>query len=319
VSAQGRNVWLPKLPLIDLLVIGVMLVAGGFVWFQTLGKARLTGAHAEVLASQAENSAEIRRAEEDSARAQQELTRKRAERDAKARDVVALVALLQDEERRIGEARLADGESTDQLLALRTDLSLARERRADVADDIAQTERQLEESRQAVALLSVQVAERDLELERLEARIDAAQAELQANPPSRFPEESSLSSMLEISDLGNPDKRYVLSLARRVKTLGGLDLGLVGSLGLGSDAGDALKEGGVFANLPLAPRRASLSLEGGISQLQSRSSDEQQTGPFAGATLRFAPLRRERLFLLAGTRYGHEDLALRFGLGLGGR
>jgi hypothetical protein len=104
-----------------------------------------------------------------------------------------------------------------------------------------------------------------------------------------------------------------------VKNLGALDLGLMGSLGLSTDGETATKEGGLYANLPIAPRRTSIDFEGGISQVQSRKDDRSDTSPFAGATLRFAPSAGERLFIVGGTRFSHEDLALRLGLALGRR
>lgn len=309
-----------RMPVIDIIVAVLLIVMAGYFWFQTSGREKLAEGFEGWRESQAGNRAEVDEtlATLDSAR--MELERTKAQRDERAEESRWLEEQCTLEHERITEGQRLDQEYTDRLLDQRLEIQRVRDQRAALNTDLFEAEGQIREAEEAIAALETQTQERNREVARLDNWITEAQAALDADPPSRFPERSSLSSVVEIAGIGDdPEQLYVVSLASGIKRVGTLDVGLLGSLGLGSGAESSLKEGGLFANMLLAHRRASLDFEGGISQLSSRLLDDSKTGPFAGATLRFAPLRRERLFLLAGTRYSHEDLGLRLGLGLGRR
>ncbi|MEZ4654426.1 MAG: hypothetical protein R3E12_12765 [Candidatus Eisenbacteria bacterium] len=114
------------------------------------------------------------------------------------------------------------------------------------------------------------------------------------------------------------DQVFAVSLSGVLKQFGEVNVGLTGNLGLARESESSVKEGGVFANIPLAFRRASVDLETGLASLRGPSGNDDLAG-FAGATLRYAPLRKERLFLLAGTKYRQDDVSIRLGLGFGRR
>jgi len=309
-----------RMPIIDIVVALLLVVASGYFWFQNQGRARLAAGRESWREAQLNNHEEIRRGLADLEQARRELAQAKADRDAKAEEARWLEEQCHVEQQRIAEGQQLDQEFTDRLLDLRMHITRLREQRGALNSDVFQAEARIREHRSRNADLEAQALERVREVERIGQWIAEAQAELRENPVSRFPERSSLSSVVEFAGIGDdPEERFVFSLARGFTRIGALDVVFLGSLGLSGGGDSSLKEGGVFANLPLAHRRASLDFEGGVSQLQSRLYDDKKTGPFAGATLRLAPLRRERLFLLAGTRYSQEDLGLRLGLGLGRR
>jgi hypothetical protein len=314
----AKSVFNPKLtmPIFDIIIALLLIVATGYFWFQTAGKERVAEGHEGLRSARAQNAADLASAEQNLADVEQELVETRAERDGKAAQVVWLEDQVELEQERITEYERLDQEYTDRLLDLRLEIQRVRDQRAAYNTDIYEAENDISGTNERIGDLVAQAQERNDELARLDSWIAQAEAELEANPPSRFPDRSSLASVVEITD---PEERLVVSLARGLTRVGNLDVGLLGSLGLSRGAESSLKEGGLFANLLLMPRKASIDFEGGISQLSSRAEEKDDTGVFGAATLRYAPTRRERLFLLAGTRYSHEDIGLRLGLGFGRR
>jgi hypothetical protein len=304
------------MPIIDIIVAIVLVVATGYFWFQTKGEAKLEAALTDLAEARTANTAELHDARGNLAEAVQELADIRIERDAKAQYVIFLEEQVEIERQKLVDARQTEEDYTDDWLDLRGQTARARERRLAYNTDIFQTEERIAETTAVNADLVAQLNERGDERERLADWTRTALAEMEADPPSRFPEKGALASVLDISE---PGEAVVFSLSGDVAAVGNVKLGVLGSLGLGDGADISIKEGGIYANLALVPRRASLDLEGGISQFQSRRDNTSDTGPFAGATFRLAPLRRERFFLLGGARYSHEDLGLRLGVGLGRR
>jgi len=305
-----------RLPIIDIIVALLLIVATGYFWFETTGKARLAASFQGLRDARAQNAADIEAARQNVANGEDELAQAIRTREGKKEQMIWLENQMRSEQEKIAQYEEKDLVFTDRLLDLRLAVQEVRDRRMAYNTDIYEAEKQIGETNTEVADLTAQALERNNELGRLAVYIAQAQDELENDPPSRFPEHSSLASVVDMTDT---EGRVMVSLARRVKDFGRLNFGLLGSLGLGEGAESSVKEGGLFANVLLVPRRASIDFEGGISQLTVRGEDEQNTSPFAGATLRFAPTRRERLFLLAGTRYSHEDLGLRVGLGFGRR
>ncbi|MFH1143262.1 MAG: hypothetical protein V1774_01810 [Candidatus Eisenbacteria bacterium] len=305
-----------RMSVVDVVVAVALIVATGYFWFETTGKARLRAGHQSLVEARDLNAREIEAAKQNLRDIEQELVEIGETREAKAQEMLWLEEQMRWEQAKILEYEGQDEVFTDQLLDLRLELQEARDRRMAYNTDIYEAEKQIAAAEQSSADLLAQVQGRNTELERLATWIAQAEDKIEADPPSRFPEHSSLASVVDMTD---QEGRVMVSLARRVANIGRLDLGLLGSLGLSQGAESSVKEGGLFANLQLLPRRASIDFEGGISQLTVRGEDTQDTGPFAAATLRFAPVRRERLFLLAGTRYSHEDIGLRLGIGFGRR
>lgn len=304
------------MPVMDIVVAVLLIAATGFFWFRTKGEAKIEAALADLQAARQQNTAEIQVVRENLARSEQELIDIGNERDAKGQYAVFLEEQVGAERQNIIDARALEEEYTDTWLDLRSQVQRANLRRAAYRTDIFETEQKIDETSAVNADYVAQTTDRNDRLDRLDRWIREARGELERDPPSRFPERSALASVLEVADPGNS---IIVSLTHDVTGFGKLRLGLLAGLGLGDGSDTSIKEGGLYANLPLMPRRASIDFEGGISQRISREDEEDDLGPFAGATFRLAPLRQERFFILAGTRYSHEDVGMRIGVGLGRR
>jgi len=303
-----------RMPIIDIIVAVVLIVVTGYFWYNTTGVQKLEDAYEDLRESRASNQAELEESQASLAEAEQELIDTQNDRDAKMQYVEFLNQRIASEEQTIADAVDEDARFTDEMLDLRTEIQRGKDERLAFNSDILETQGRIAEEEAVVANLELQAQDRNARIGALETWIAAAERQLEEDPPSLFPEESALASVVEITD---QDPNVLVSLSRNLKTVGVLDVGLLGSLGMRTDGEASTKEGGVYANMPLVPKRASIDFEGGISQIESRKEDKSDTGAFAGASLRFQPNPKERLFLVAGTRVSHEDLALRLGLALG--
>jgi hypothetical protein len=304
------------MPVIDIIVAIILIVSTGYFWYHTKGQEKLEAIRADLMASRQENNASLTTTRGTLTTAQENYEQTVQLRDAKEQFLAFLKEQTEAERNKITESQQLDDEYTNEVLDLRTEIQRGRDRRLAYNSDILDAENKIAEERQAVASLEAQARERNGYIDQLDGWILAAEKNLRQNPPSRFPEKSGLASLLEIRD---PDESLLFNLSHQLHQMGTIDLGLLGSLGVATDGEASIKEGGVYANVPISPRRASVDLETGVSQLQSRSEDKSETSPFAGASLRVAPVVKERIFLVAGTRYSHEDLALRLGLAIGRR
>lgn len=304
-----------RMPIIDIVVTIVLMVVTAFFWFHTKGQAKLESAAEQLQRSRQENAAELQKSKDALADVEQELTDTRNLCKAKAQYVVFLKERIDVERETIEVCEKQNEQYTDAVLDLRTEITRGRDRRMAYNTDVFETGTKIEGERAEIANLEAQALERNDEIDRLDAWIAEAHQQLEENPPSRFPVRSALASAYMITDPGE----VVFSFTLGVKEYGALDLGLIGSLGMGTDGASSVKQGGVFANLPISPHRASIDFEGGVSQFESRENNDSDTSPFASALIRLAPSAKERLFLIAGPHYSHEDLALRLGLALGRR
>lgn len=302
------------LPIIDIIVAVILIVATGYFWFHSSGETRLANAFRDLREARATNAEELAETRQNLAEAEQQLQNTKEQRDAKARYVEFLETQIDVETQAIADAQDRDERYTNEVLDLRTEIQRNRDRRQAYNTDIFEREEKIAAAQGRIGHLVAQVEDRNDRLDRLDEWIDEAEVQLTQDPPSRFPEQSAFSSVYEIKD---PYQTVLLGLSRGLRQFGNLNVGLMGGLGLSTDGESSLKEGGVFANLPLIPRRSSIDFEGGISHFQPRNEGDDDLGPYVGAMFRFAPRREERLFLLGGARYSHEDVALRFGLSLG--
>ena len=305
-----------RLPWIDLLVILLLIAGSAYAWMEISGKPRIGTRMGELDATRAKNAGALEEARAALEGNRQALAEAEERRDDKMEVLVGLEAEMRGVRASIDETRERDHLATDRLLDLRLEVQQAQARLRSANKDLAFIESRVAEEQERVRERQERRGQLAGEWREIRRQIASARAEMEADPPSRFPEHSSFASIVEFGDSGGD---VIVSLARRVKSAGQWELGLLGGLGVGGEAESAIKEGGLFANWLLVPRRASLDFEGGIRQLTVRETDEQTTGPFAAATLRFAPSRRERLFLLAGTRYADEELGVHLGLGFGRR
>lgn len=305
-----------RMPLIDILVAIILIVVTRHVWLQTKGEERLNEVQTEVLQARRDNDSSLAATRATLAAAEQEEQDMIHLHDAKEQFLAFLIEQTAAEQAGISAGEQLGDQHDDQLRELSTAIQRARSQRFEYYLEIQTAERSIGAEREDVAALEEQVAERNAHLERLDGWIRTAEQRLQEDPPTLFPKKTALSSLVEISDL---EESLVFNLTHDLHPLGGFDVGLLGSLGVATDGNASLKEGGLYANLPIKPRRASIDFEAGVSHLESRTAGESDTSPFAGASLRLAPLSRERFFLVVGTRYGHDDLALRLGLAFGRR
>ena len=302
------------MPVIDIVVALLLIFATGYFWMTTKGEAKLAESRAQLEKARVENAQEVTRVEANLVLKQDELVMTEKDEIEKAAFVEFLKVKKETEEQLIVEAIELNEQYMDDMLDLRTDIQYSKDRRIGYNTDIFETDEKIAVMDSDNADMLARVQDRNAELTRLNVWITDAQRQEIIDPTSRLPEKSSVASVIDISD---PSQNVMLSLAYELQKFGNLDMGLTGALGLGVDGESAVKEGGIFANLPITPRRSSIDFEGGISQFESRKEGISDLSPFAGATFRFAPNPKERLFLLAGTRYSHEDLALRFGLAFG--
>ncbi len=305
-----------RMPAIDILVAIALVVATRYVWFQTRGEERLGEIQTEVLEARRANDSSLVATRAALAAAAQEQEDIVHLRDAKEQFLAFLLDEIAAEQGGIGAGEQVDSQLTARVLEQSTAIQRARGQRLRYHLELQAMEKSIAAEQETVAALEAQVAERDAHLGRLDGWIRAAEQRLREDPPTLFPEKTALASLLEI---GDPEESLVFNVTRELHSLGGFDLGLLGSLGVATNGNASLKEGGLYANLPIKPRRASIDFEAGVSHLESRTDRAADTSPFAGASLRYAPVAKERVFLVAGTRYSHEDLALRLGLAFGRR
>lgn len=305
-----------RMPIIDIIVAIILMVATGYFWFHSKGEAKLEAAFDDLKVAREANAVELADSQASLEESEQELRETIEMRDAKAQFVEFLLEQIEIETQTIADDQELDELYTNQVLDLRTDIQRGRDRRLAYNSDILETNRKIEEEETAVANLESQAGERNDELGQLDIWIANARQQLEKNPPSRFPANSALASLVEIKD---ENQSVLVSLSHEVRKVQGVDFGLLGSLGLTTSGDASIKEGGLYANLPIANRRASIDFEGGVSQFESREEALSDTSPFAGANVRFAPNPKERVYVIGGARYSHEDLALRVGLALGRR
>jgi len=304
------------MPIIDIIVAIVLILVTGHFWMSTKGEAKLAESQAEMMKAREANAQEIEIQESKLSDKASVLKETEQQCEEMAQRVEFLKVKKEEEIIAIEEAIILNENYTDEMLDLRTDIQRSKDQRIGYNTDIYETDQKIENMELANTDMLLRVTDRNNEVARLGMWINEAHKREAVEPTSRLPAKSAVASAIDISD---PNQTVVFSLSREMSSLKGLDLGLMGTLGLAVDGNSSVKEGGLYANLPLTHRRTSIDFEGGVSQLESREENKSDTSPFAGATFRFAPNPKERLFLLAGTRYSHEDLALRFGISLGRR
>lgn len=305
-----------------LAILGELIIALGigigaaFFWLDRAGSAKIAEVSAAVQQSTDEEKFALDFARGKLADAGTRLVATRAEKDVALEQTDSLTERGRIEREWIASARAREAEVTEGWLNLRFRVEEASGRLAACRFAIAETEHAIAAEGDRIAALMTSIEDRKQRLTRLDSLAGAARRELEREPPGHFPEKSALASLVDVGDAGNT---YVVCLSRDVTGAGPWRIGVQGELGIGDEVGSALRAGGVYANLALIPRRASLDVEGGVSNSVASEGGEEDTSPFAAAMFRLAPLRRERFFLLAGTRYSHDDVGLRFGFGLGRR
>jgi hypothetical protein len=300
------------LPIFDLAMLIALFTGAGIYWFNSHGVEQITESKREIADSKKENQDRI-------AGKKQEIE---DSRDAKRqvildKDALITQADLINQRILVENQKIQDGENrtrelTDQFETVRQDIERTDTQRRSKQSEILERRNEIQDR---VGGLSAELADTLQLRQNFQNDIASLRRERQHDPISVFPPNAALASMVEIE---NQDRVYAVSLSGVVKEVGDVNLGLSGNVGLAGENQGSIKEGGVFANIPLAFRRASLDVESGLASLRD-ARGEDNLAAFAGATLRYAPIRKERFFLLAGTKYRDSDISLRFGIGFGRR
>jgi len=284
----------------------LLAVAGGVTWFQVSGKDRIEAA---------------REAREAALRGQAQALRALERRLEAAREEHAEAERLRAARRehgayldgRIEEAREALRARREQEAPLLAQVDLLgarlneqrreRSRRSTVLHDL---EDRLAAERKAARTLEQRAGEGGDRLR------DARRP--RGEKPTLFPARSAAASLLE-RRAGR--STYLLTVSRDLMRAGPGTLGLLGSVGLAGEGTGALVETGLYLSAPLKGRRAAADLTAGLGRRHALEDTPSVTAPFVGLLLRWAPIRGERAWLVAGLHHSDAETALRFGASLG--
>ncbi len=314
---EGKKIFNPGfvMPIIDVIMIGTLLVAAGTHWYNTRGIEQIEQSKAELAEAREDIQNRRDELEQDLVDARARNLELEQKREAAGRKIVDLGESIQEEQMALQGLQRTDQMLTSTILDMNERIRAADEQRRIYQSNLLERDLEVQALREELAILRGDLADTLRRREAIERDIAALRRERTHDPISIFPIRASLSSGVEIADAAN---YYAVSLAGVLGRVGDLELGLSGGVGLAGDGRESVKEGAFFANIPLAFRRASLDLMGGVASMTDPTG-EDEIGPVASAMLRYAPLRRERFFLEAGTKYRQEDLSVRLGLGFGRR
>lgn len=303
------------MPVIDVIMVGTLLVAAGTHWYNTRGVEQIERSKAELAEARDDMRARRENLEKDLVSAGQRNQELERQREARGQEIVDLGERIQEEQLALQGLQRTDQMLTSTILDMNERIRAADEQRRTYQSNLLERDLEVQALREELATLKGDLADTLRRRESLNREIAALSRERTHDPVSVFPIRASLSSAVEMGDETN---FYTVSLAGVLGRMGDLELGVAGGVGLAGDRKESVKEGAFFANIPLAFRRASLDLSGGIASVTAPTGDDE-IGPVASAMLRYAPMRRERFFLEAGTKYRQEDLSVRLGLGFGRR
>jgi len=237
------------------------------------------------------------------------------ELQAKRQYVEFLKQRIDMETAKIQEGRRKDREYTDVLLDLRDEIRRARDEVRGLQSKILEEDDRIRRRRAELDSLLAEAETRKRRISELENEIAEARAIRQHDPWSIFPIRGGLLAAYEI---GDTDRRFVVGLSHDVFDLRDLRFGLEGTVGLSSEEERSLKEGGIYLNIPLVFRRASIEVAAGISGVQEGATPTQYD-PYLSGTFRLAPIRRERFFLVGGPHLTTSSTAFRLGVAFGRR
>lgn len=303
------------LPILDLVVFVLLFVGAAKYWYDTRGQEQIVESAAIVEEARKENikAVEDRREAIEFARAaKQDVI---FDKEAKIKQAEMIDQQIKVEHERIQAGDRRTRELTDLFSQTRGEINRTDEQRRTKMQEILERREEIAQFESDVAELRAQVDDSLSVRSRIQEQIAALHRERQRDPLSIFPPGAAVASLVEIE---NDDQFFMISLSGVVKEFGNINVGLTGNLGLANNTENSIKEGGVFLNIPLAFRRASLDLESGLGSMRGSSGKDDVTG-YVGATLRYAPFYKERFFLLAGTKYRESDANVRVGIGFGRR
>lgn len=303
------------LPLLDLVVFVVLFIGAGMYWYNSRGVEQIDESAELVEEAREENEARVEQRNEDIERALGQQQQTIYDKEAQVKSAELIDQQIQEEHEKIqrGEARVR--ELTDVFAQTRSEIERTDSQRRTKQAEILERREEIRQFEEEVATLEAVVADSVAARQSIQDQIAALHRERQRDPLSIFPPGAAVAAVVEIEE---DDQVFAVSLSGVVKEFGNINVGLTGTLGLANQSESSVKEGGVFANIPIAFRRASIDLESGFGSVRGSSGNDELTG-YAAATLRFAPFYQERFFLLAGTKYRESDASFRIGLGFGRR
>lgn len=302
------------LPAIDLVMFVILMAVAGTYYFRTKGAAEIARVRTEVSLARASNREAVGLHHEAMAAARRYNASLDSTRSARSEEIVRLGDEIQVEQNRIFESKRIDQQLTGVVLDMRARIERADEQRRSYEATLLERDTEVAGLRAEVAGIERALADTIAAREALESQIASLRRERARDPISMFPQRASFSSLVET---GADQSFYSVALAGVLGRMGDVNYGLSGQVGLAGSGSETVKEGGFFANIPLAFRRASLDLAGGVASVTDPAGEAEVT-PHVGATFRYAPLRRERFFLLAGTKY-RKDVSVQVGVGFGRR
>ncbi|MBD3337371.1 MAG: hypothetical protein GF355_17805 [Candidatus Eisenbacteria bacterium] len=317
MSYMAKSAYNPSLlmPIVDVVVGVALFVGAGVIWFNSRGQEQIIEAREQLQETRRQQRVELAELEGEIVEAQDELVAIQNERQAKQQYVEALEQRIETETGKIEDAEELDRRYTDRLLDLREDIEVAQDAlsgyRAGVAEESERIDRR---SAELDSLQSIALA-RSRRVSELENEIAEARAVRRHDPWSIFPVHGGFMAAYEI---GDEDNRIVAGLSHDIFDIQNLRVGLQGALGLSSQEETSLKEGGVYLNIPLIFRRASVEVGAGLQGTQVGNEDTEYD-PYLSGLFRLAPMRSERFFLLGGPQLSPENVAFRLGLGIGRR
>jgi hypothetical protein len=303
------------LPVIDVIVGITLLVGAGYVWYNTRGQEQILETREQLEMTRRQQADEIDGINREIAQREEELVDIINEQKAKEQYVQFLQERIDMETAKIDEGRELDRQYTDQLLDLRDDIRIAQDELRGNLAGVAEEDGRIRRRSSELDSLKAEALGRQQRISDLENEIAEARAVRRHDPWSIFPIRTGFMAAYEY---GDQDKRFIAGLSQDLMDIQNLKLGVQGVLGLSSDNDRSLKEGGLYLNVPLIFRRASLEFGAGIQGTKEGAADTE-VDPYASAQFRLAPIRSERFFLLGGPYYTGSNTAVRLGVGFGRR
>ncbi|MBU1700310.1 MAG: hypothetical protein KJ970_19045 [Candidatus Eisenbacteria bacterium] len=314
---MARSSYNPSLllPIIDVIVGLTLLIGAGYIWYNTRGQEQIIEAQEQLDMTRRQQTDEIKTINQMIAEREDELVNIRNEQLAKTQYVQFLQERIEMETTQISEGREKDRRYTDELLELRDDIRIARDELKGNLAGVAEEDGRVRRRTSELDSLKVESLVRQQRVSALENEIAEARAVRRHDPWSIFPIQT---GFLAAYEYGDKDQRFIAGLSQDLMDIQNLKLGIQGVLGLSSSENRSLKEGGLYLNVPLIFRRASLEFGAGI-QGTTEGAGDTNVDPYASANFRLAPIRSERFFLLGGPYYTGSNTAIRLGLGFGRR
>ena len=303
------------LPILDLVMFSLLFVGAAKYWYDTRGQEQIAESAALVVEAREENNKQVEDRLEAIDFAEEAKQNTIYDKEARIKQAELIDEQIKVEHSRIQAGEKRTRELTDEFSQVRGEINRTDEQRRTKQQEILERREEIALFEDDVALLRAQVDDSLAVRAGIQNQIAELHRERQRDPLSIFPPGAAVASLVEVE---NDDQFFLVSLSGVIKEFGDINVGLTGNLGLANNTENSIKEGGVFLNIPLAFRRASLDLESGLGSMRGASGKDDLTG-YVGATLRYAPFYKERFFLLAGTKYRESDANIRLGIGFGRR